>query len=72
MRKHQTTMADTIRMRCCQNGMTLGVLSKKAGIAPATMSRRMADGRWNRTQLQQMHRFLHFTQEDLQIFLEGR
>lgn len=72
MRKYETTMADTIRTRCYQNGMTLGTLSKKAGIAPATMTRRMADGRWDRTQLQRMHRYLHFTQEDLQIFLEGR
>lgn len=72
MKKHETTMKDVIRMRCYQNGLTLGALSKKTGIGTATITRHMADGNWSREQVQEMHRYLHFTPEDTAIYFEGR
>lgn len=72
MRKHETTFAETVKSRCLLNGMTVIQLSAKTGISRATFTRRFVDGNWNREQLQQMDRFLHFTPDDLQIFLEGK
>lgn len=71
MRKHKTTMADMIRGRCTDNGLTLETLSRKTGISPATMSRRMSDGKWNLSQIQEMHRFLHFTTQNAAIIMGG-
>ena len=72
MRKHETTFQETVKAKCTLNGMTVEQLSAKTGISRATFTRKLADGRWTRDQLQQMHRFLNFTPEDLQIFLEGK
>lgn len=72
MRTHDTTFSDVIKGRASFAGLKLCDVEKKAGIPHSTMWRRMEDGEWTRTQVRQMHRFLHFTPEDLQIFLEGK
>lgn len=72
MRKHQTTMKDVIRMACYRNGMTQEVMCRKTGISNATATRHMGDGKWSREQIKEMHRFLHFTPEEMQIYFEGR
>ena len=72
MRKHETTFGETVKARCLLAGMTVAQLSVKTGISKTTFTRRFQDGSWSRRELQQMDRFLHFTPEDLQIFLEGK
>ena len=52
--------------------INLGDLEKKAGIPHTTMWKRMKDGEWTRGQIKQMHRFLHFTEADMKVFVEGR
>lgn len=73
MRKHQATFSDIVQGRCRFAGIKdQKTLAKKTGICEKTLSRHMADGAWSREQIQQMHRFLHFTPEDMVVFLEER
>ena len=72
MRKHEPTFSEIIKGRCSFAGINLGDLEKKAGIPHTTMWKRMNDGEWTRGQIKQMHRFMHFTEADMKVFIEGR
>ena len=72
MKVHRVTFADTIRARTKLAGLKTGELVKKASIPASTYTKRMKDGKWTRAQVMALHQVLHFTAEDLQIFIEGR
>lgn len=72
MKRHVPMFSEVIRGRCSFAGINQTILEKKAGISHTTMSRRMTDGNWTRDQLKSMNRYLHFTDEDMRTFLEGR
>lgn len=72
MNKHRATFSDTIRARTKLAGLKTRELVKKASIPASTYTKRMKDGKWTRAQVMALHQVLHFTAEDLQIFIEGR
>lgn len=73
MKKHQMTFGDTVQGRCKFAGIKdAKTLAKKIGVNERTISRHLQDGAWSREQVQEMHRFLHFTAEDMAIYFEGR
>lgn len=72
MRKHETTFSDVIWMRTKENGMNLKDVEKKTGIPHSTFSRRMKYSDWRREEVKLLHRYLHFKESDMDIFLEGK
>ena len=72
MKVHRVTFADTIRARTKLAGLKTGELVKRASIPASTYTKRMHDGNWTRAQVMALHKVLHFTAEDMQIFIEGR
>lgn len=72
MRKHETTFSEVVQMRVIENGMNLKDLEKKTGITHSTFSRRMKYSDWRRQEMQLLNRFIHFKENDLLIFLEGK
>lgn len=70
MRIHKTTLSEAIQAASKRNGMTLEVLCKKSGISTSTMTRHLKDSRWDRRQMQELHRYLHFTPEEMAMFFE--
>lgn len=72
MRKHETTFSEVVQMRAIENGMNLKNLEKKTGIPHSTFSRRMKYSDWRRQEMQLLNRFIHFKENDLLIFLEGK
>lgn len=73
MKKHKVTFSDVVQGRCGYAGIKdQKTLAKKTGMDEDTITRHMKDGRWKREQIQQLHRFLHFTPEDMAIYFEGR
>lgn len=72
MRKHTVTFGDIVKSRYALAGIKdQKSLAKKTGISEKTLTRHIADGAWSREQVQQMHRYLHFTPEDMEIYFDA-
>lgn len=73
MRTHAPTFSDVVKSKTALAGINgQKALAKKTGIDEDTISRHMKDGRWKREQLTELHRYLHFSPEDMAIYFEGR
>lgn len=72
MRVHKKTFYECIRSRAFDAGLSITDLLKKTGIATGTFYYHKSNGGWTQQEIAAMHRYLHFTAEDLQIFAEGR
>lgn len=72
MRTHKKTFYECIRSRAFDAGIPIKDLLKRTGIAEGTFYDHKNGRRWTQKEVAAMHRYLHFTAEDLQIFAEGR
>ncbi len=72
MKIHKKTFYECIRGRAFEAGIPIKDLLKRTGIKEATFYEHKNSRRWTQTEVAAMHRYLHFTAEDLQIFAEGR
>lgn len=72
MRIHKTTFGEVVRMRCTQNGLNDEAMARRTGVCLKTFRRHVKDEQWSIVQLQQLHRYLHFTVEDIEVLLDGR
>lgn len=72
MKTYIKSFYDCIRIRAFDAGMPIKELLKKTGIAEATFYDHKNRKGWTQMDMARMHKYLHFTAEDLQIFAEGR
>lgn len=73
MKKHEKTFTDVVLARCDLAGIReIKTLSQKTGLSTDIISAHLKDGRWSREQMHELHRFLHFEVEDMEIFLDGK
>lgn len=72
MRIHKKTFYECIKGRSIDAGLSITDLLKKTGIAETTFYDHKKNRGWTQQEVAVMHRYLHFTAEDLQIFAEGR
>lgn len=72
MRTYEKTFYDCIKERSIDAGMPIKDLLKKTGIAEPTFYQHKQRKAWTQMDIARMHKYLHFTAEDLQIFAEGR
>lgn len=70
--RHDSDLTTAIRTAICRNRMTEKLLCKKTGISQATMTRHMSDELWSLEQVRRMHTLLHFTDDEMRLFFEGR
>lgn len=72
MRTREKTFYDCIKERSIDAGMPIKVLLKKTGIPEPTFYQHKQRKAWTQMDIARMHKYLHFTADDLQIFAEGR
>ena len=72
MKTHEKSFYDCIKERSIDAGMPIKDLLKKTGISEPTFYQHKQRKAWTQMDIARMHKYLHFTAEDLQIFAEGR
>lgn len=72
MRTHKKTFYECIRCRSFEAGIPIKDLLKRTGIKESTFYTHKKTRGWTQPEVAAMHRYLHFTAEDLEIFAEGR
>ncbi len=72
MRTHKKSFYDCIRCRAFEAGIPIKDLLKRTGIKESTFYSHKSNKGWTQLEVAAMHRYLHFTGEDLEIFAEGR
>lgn len=65
-------IGDVIGGRCRHAHLrTAGEIASKTGLAERTLQRRFSEGGWELTELQIIHRYVHFTAAEALELLEG-